>query len=204
MTALTIPQEVSDECAKKLFSLAATANRDAMTLVKQAMALAQNKEPARPLGVLKKYVGEHNQYGSDVVSEIIASISAAADPEHVKRLARAQAINDARRAKFEESHRKVLRQASSLMREQIASRDLIAAVLAFHEGRGSLWDVEQNLPDTIARLETWTAENQERIRAEAEAMVQDVLNEMSTQKPPHHENGNVVYLHEEGPGHDAA
>ncbi len=91
MTVLTIPPEVAAECAKKLFSLAATANRDAMTLVKQAMGLARNEQVARPLGVLKKYVREHNQYGSREVSEIIASIEAAADPEHVKRLGRYQA-----------------------------------------------------------------------------------------------------------------
>ncbi len=98
MSALTIPPVVAAECAKKLFALAATANCDAMTLVKQAMALAKNEEPARPLGVLRKYVREHNQYGSGEVSEVIASIERAADPEHIKRLRRCQAKNDADRA----------------------------------------------------------------------------------------------------------
>ena len=102
MTVLTIPPEVAGECAKRLFDLAATANRDAMTLIKQAMALAKNKQVARPLGVLKKYVREHKQYGSAEVSEVIASIQAAADPEHVKRLERIQAKYDAARAKLEE------------------------------------------------------------------------------------------------------
>ena len=146
MTVLTIPPEVAAECAKKLFALAATANRDAMTLVKQAMGLARNEQVARPLGILKKYVREHNQYGSAEVREIIATIEAAADPEHVKMLARNQAENDAMRAKIAEREEETLRQASALMREQQASRDLIAAVLAFHERGGSLWDVEKYLP----------------------------------------------------------
>ncbi len=60
MTVLTIPQEVAAECSKKLFDLATSASRDSMTLVKQAMALARNEEPARPLGVLRKYVWMHN------------------------------------------------------------------------------------------------------------------------------------------------
>ena len=102
MTVLTIPPDVAAECAKKLFALAAAANRDAMTLVKQAMALAKNEQPARPLGVLKKYVREHNQYGSGEVSKVIASIETAADPEHVKRLARCQAKYDAARARLNE------------------------------------------------------------------------------------------------------
>ena len=102
MAVLTIPPEVAAEGAKKLFALAATANRDAMTLVKQAMALARNEMPSRPLGVLKKYVREYGQYGSDEVSEVIASIEAVADPKHVKILARKQAENDAMRAEFEQ------------------------------------------------------------------------------------------------------
>ncbi len=142
MSALTIPQEVAGECAKKLFALAATANRDAMTLIKQAMLLAKNEQVARPLGILKKYVREHGQYGSDEVSEVIASIQAAADPKHVKMLARNQAKNDERRAGFETSDKETLSLAGSMMREHKASRDLIAAVLAFHERRGSLWDVK--------------------------------------------------------------
>ncbi len=102
MTVLTIPPEVAAEGAKKLFSLAAAANRDAMTLIKQAMALARHEQVARPLGVLKKYVREYNQYGSGEIREVIASIEAAADPEHVKRLNRCQAKNDALRAEFEQ------------------------------------------------------------------------------------------------------
>ena len=98
MTVLTIPPEVAAECSKKLFTLAATANRDSMTLVKQAMALARNEEPARPLGVLRKYVWMHNQYGSAEVSEVIASIEAAADPEIYKRLCRYQTKQAAERA----------------------------------------------------------------------------------------------------------
>ena len=102
MTALTIPQEVAAECAKKLLALAATANRDAMTLTKQAMALASNEMPSRPLATLRKYVREYNQYESGEVAKIIAVIEAAADPEHIKRLARNQAKYDAQRARFEE------------------------------------------------------------------------------------------------------
>ncbi len=146
MTVLTIPPGVAAECAKTLFSLAATANRDAMTLIKQAMALARNEQVARPLGVLIKYVREHNQYGSGEVSEVITSIQEAADPEHVKRLVRNRIENDRRRAEIEEREKETLRRASALMCEQEASRDLIEAVLAFHERRGSLWDVDKYLP----------------------------------------------------------
>ena len=89
MTILTIPPDVAAAGAKKLFPLAETANRDAMTLIKQAMALAKNEHVSRPLGILRKYVREHDQYGSGEVSEIIASIETAADPKHIKRLARA-------------------------------------------------------------------------------------------------------------------
>ncbi len=101
MTALTIPSGVAAECAKRLLDLAAIASRDAMTLTKQAIALARNEAPSRPLGVLKKYVRENDQYGSGEVAKIIAAIEAAADPKHVKRLARNQAKYDAQRARFE-------------------------------------------------------------------------------------------------------
>ena len=101
MTVLTIPREVATECATKLLSLAATANRDAMTLINQAMALAKNEHVYWPLGILKKYVREHNQYGSGEVSEIIARIEAAADPKHIKCLARRQVKRDAYRADLE-------------------------------------------------------------------------------------------------------
>ncbi len=146
MTALTIPPEVAAECAKKLFSLASTANRDAMTLVKQAMALAQNEEPARPLSTLKKYVGMYNQYGSGEVREVIASIESAADPEIYKRLCRYQAKKAADRAALDARRNDALDAAHALMREREASRGLIEAVLNFHIARGSLWDVEVNLP----------------------------------------------------------
>ena len=146
MTVLTIPPEVAAECAKKLFSLAATANRDSMTLVKQAMALAKNDEPARPLSTLKKYVRMYNQYGSDEVSEVITSIEAAADPDIYKRLCRYQAKQAADRAASDARRNDALGAAHALMRERQASRELIEAVLNFHIARGSLWDVEVNLP----------------------------------------------------------
>ena len=146
MTALTIPQEVATDCAQKLLALAATASRDAMTLTKQAMALAGNQMPSRPLATLRKYVREYNQYESGEVAKIIAAIEEAADPEHVRRLARNQAKYDAQRAVFEKRNEEALPQAHALMREQEASQDLIAAVLDFHEGTGDLWTIEANLP----------------------------------------------------------
>ena len=89
---------------------------------------------------------EHNQYGSREVSEVITSIQEAADPEHLKRLIKYRAENDAMRAEFKERDKKTLDLASTMMREQEASRGLIAAVLAFHEGMGSIWDVSKYLP----------------------------------------------------------
>ncbi len=146
MTVLTIPPEVASECAKKLFTLAATANRDSMTLVKQAMALAKNEEPARPLAILKKYVGMYDQYGSDEVREVIASIEAAADPEIYKRLCRYQAKKAAERAADDERRGKAFDVAHALMLERQASRGLIEAVLKFHRGGGDVWDIEHHLP----------------------------------------------------------
>ncbi len=146
MTVLTIPPEVAAECAKKLFSLATAANRDSMTLVKQAMALAKNEEPARPLATLKKYVGMYNQYGSGEVREVIASIESAADPEIYKRLCRYQAKKAAERAAADERRGQALDAAHALMREREASRELIEAVLNFHRGGGDLWNIERHLP----------------------------------------------------------
>ena len=102
MTALIIPQEVAAECAEKLLARAGTASRDAMTLTKQAMALAKNETPSRPLATLRKYVREYDQYKSGEVAKIIEIIEAAADPEHIKRLKRVQAKYDAQRAKVNE------------------------------------------------------------------------------------------------------
>ena len=174
MTVLTIPPEVAAECAKKLFSLAAAANRDAMTLVKQAMALARNEQVARPLGVLKKYVREYNQYGSREVSEVIVSLQAVADPEHVKRLDRCQAKNDVLRAEFEqrrqdELHRrwetggeawerafetlttdaKTLVRAAEMVRQGKGGKNLLNAVRGYYETEGrykSLWRLERYTP----------------------------------------------------------
>lgn len=146
MTALTIPPEVAAECSKKLFALAAAANRDSMTLVKQAMALAKNEEPARPLSTLKKYVRMYDQYGSGEVSEVIASIEAAADSEIYKRLCRYQARQAAERAERDARDTDTLKTAHAVMREREASRELIEAVLDFHEGKASPGDIEVNLP----------------------------------------------------------
>ena len=146
MTVLTIPPEVAAECSKKLFALAATANRDSMTLVKQAMALAKNEEPARPLSTLKKYVRMYDQYGSDEVRQIIATIESAADPEIYKRLCRYQAKTEADRAALAARRNDALDAAHALMRVQQASRGLIEAVLNFHRGGASLWDIECRLP----------------------------------------------------------
>ena len=180
MTVLTIPPEVAAECAKKLFALATTANRDSMTLVKQAMALAKNEESASPLGTLKKYVRMHNQYGSGEVSEVIASIETAADPEIYKRLCRYQAKQAAERAATDERRGLALDAAHALMREREASRELIEAVLHFHSGGGSIWDVEINLPggrNDIASAKPPTYWEFLAVREEAE-------------KP--HGNGNVI------------
>ncbi len=102
MTVLTIPQEVAADCAEKLLALAAAANRDAMTLTKQAMVLARNERPSRALMILRKYVREYHQYESGEVAKIIAAIEAAGDPEIIKRMARGIAMNDATRAKRRE------------------------------------------------------------------------------------------------------
>ncbi len=103
MTALTIPPEVAAECSQRLLTLAATASRDAMTLTKQALALARNDRPSRPLATLKKYVREYNQYESSEVAKIVAAIEAAADPKHIALLKQRQAKYDEQRAKFEEA-----------------------------------------------------------------------------------------------------
>ena len=58
MTALTIPPEVAAECSQRLLDLAATANRDAMTLTKQALVLARNETPSRAFATLNAGGGE--------------------------------------------------------------------------------------------------------------------------------------------------
>ncbi len=174
MSALSIPPEVAAECAKKLFAIAAAANRDAMTLIKQAMVLAKNEQVSRPLGVLKKDVREYNQYGSAEVSEIIASIEAAADPEHVKHLSRCQAKNDAMRAEFEQGRQDALQRrwetggeawerafetltedaktlvcAAELARQGKGGKNLLNAVRGYYETEGrykSLWRLERYTP----------------------------------------------------------
>ena len=146
MTALTIPQEVAAECAEKLLALAASANRDAMTLTKQAMVLARNEWPSRALMILRKYVREYNQYESGEVAKIIAAIEAAGDPEHIERLKRRQAKYDSQRAEFAKDIDQTMPLAHAAMREQEASPGLIAAVIDFHEGTGSLGDVRANMP----------------------------------------------------------
>ncbi len=174
MTALNIPPEVAAECAKKLFTLAASANRDSMTLVKQAMLLAKNEQVARPLGVLKKYVREYDQYGSGEVSEVIASIETVADPEHVKRLARGQAKYDAERAEFEQRQQdeaerswepdgeawdyaietmhtdaETLARAAETMKQGKGGKNLLNAVRGYYETEGrsrSLWRLRRYTP----------------------------------------------------------
>ncbi len=179
MTALTIPQEVAAECSKRLLDLAATASRDAMTLTKQALALAGNEMPSRPLGVLRKYVREYNQYESGEVAKIIAAIEVAANPEHVERLARRQAKYDAQRAEFEKRGEEILPLAHASMREQEASRGLIAAVIAFHEGRGHLGEVRANMPGGQVEYTAQLAvQQQAEIREREEAL--------------RHQGGNVV------------
>ena len=146
MTALTIPQEVAADCANNLFALAATASRDSMTLVKQAMVLARNEEPARDLAILRNYVKEYDQYGSGEVSEIIASIVSAAGPESYKLLCRYQARQAAEWAERAARDKDTLKTAHATMREHEASRELFEAVLDYHEGKASPGDIEINLP----------------------------------------------------------
>ena len=186
MTVLTIPGEVAAECAQKLLDLAATASRDAMTLTKQAMALARNQMPSRPLGVLRKYVREYDQYGSDEVAKIIASIEAVADPEHVKRLKRYQAESDASRAErakdieaatkrawepggkswnsaieSAEKNSRVLSLAAKRMRAGEANGHLVNAMRALYEEPGALWAIERTLPYDQRRAIYGDAEPQE-------------------------------------------
>lgn len=214
MTALTIPPEVAAECAEKLFSLAETANRDAMTLIKQAMALARGKEPARPLGVLKKYVRDYEQYGFAEVSEVVAAIEAAADPKHVKRLHRIQAQSDARRAEHDENCKvaieqawqpggerwnnaiksaekdsKVLALAAKVMREGTAGGRLANAMRAFYEEGGCPWAIERYL----AR-DQWAAiceiEGDQCLDAATEILEVVLTGQRREKKSPL--NGNVI------------
>lgn len=145
MAALTIPPEVTAECVTKLFAIITSANRDAATLSRHVSALLSGKQIGWLRGTLTRYVS-FQQYGANEIQEVIAIIEANMEPERIKRLALAKARRDKEDSEFLKMREKVLPVASALMREGEASRDLIAAVLAFYEQRGGLWDVEVNLP----------------------------------------------------------
>ena len=179
MSALTIPQEVAADCTEKLLALAAAANRDAMTLTKQALILARNETPSKAFATLKKYVREYNQYESGEVAKIVAAIEAAADPEYIKRLKRRQAKYDAQRAEFEKDIDQTMPLAHAAMREQEASRGLIAAVIDFHEGTGSLGDVRANMPGG-------------RIEYAAELAVIQLAEIREREEALKHQGGNVL------------
>ena len=179
MTALTIPPEVAADCAEKLLALAALASRDSMTLTKQALILARNETPSKAFATLKKYVREYNQYESGEVAKIIAAIEAAADPEHMKRLARRQAKYDAQRAEFEKDTDQMMPLAHAAIREQEASPGLIAAVIDFHEGTGSLGDVRANMPGG-------------RIEYAAELAVTQLAEIREREEALKHQGGNVL------------
>ena len=100
MTALTIPPRVAADCAVQLSRLAAKLSRDATTLVRIATSLVISEQYGRPLGTLKKYARENNQYGAAEVEKIIYVMEAVMDPEHVKHLARLQKKRDKDRAEF--------------------------------------------------------------------------------------------------------
>ena len=101
MTALTIPPRVAADCAVQLSRLAAKLSRDATTLVRIATSLVISEQYGRPLGVLKKYARENNQYGAAEVEKVIYVMEAVMDPKHVKHLARLQKKRDKDRAAFE-------------------------------------------------------------------------------------------------------
>ena len=100
MTAVTIPPMVAADCADQLSRLAAELSRDAATLIRTATALVITEKYGRPLGILKKYARENNQYGAAEVEKIIYVMEAVMDPEHVKHLARLQKKRDKDRAAF--------------------------------------------------------------------------------------------------------
>ena len=100
MTAVTIPPMVAADCADQLSRLAAELSRDATTLVRIATSLVISEQYGRPLGTLKKYARENNQYGAAEVEKIIYVMEAVMDPEHVKHLARLQKKRDKDRAAF--------------------------------------------------------------------------------------------------------
>ncbi len=100
MTAVTIPPMVAADCADQLSRLAAELSRDAATLIRTATALVITEKYGRPLGILKKYARENNQYGAAEVEKIIYVMEAVMDPEHVKHLARLQKKRDKDRAEF--------------------------------------------------------------------------------------------------------
>ncbi len=102
MTAVTIPPMVAADCADQLSRLAAKLSRDATTLVRIATSLVISEQYGRPLGILKKYARENNQYGAAEVEKVIYVMEAVMDPEHVKHLARLQKKRDKDRAAFKE------------------------------------------------------------------------------------------------------
>ena len=101
MTAIALPPEVATECAVELSLIVAKLHRDAATLTRTASALLTGRQHGRPLGILKRYARENEQYGADEVEEVIATIEAAMDPDHIKHLVRSQARRDKERAAFE-------------------------------------------------------------------------------------------------------
>ena len=101
MTAVTLPPEVATECAERLSLIVTKLHRDAATLTRTISSLLTRKQHGRSLGTLKKYAGEHGQYGADEIREVIITIEAAMDPGHVKHLARSQARRDKAHAEFE-------------------------------------------------------------------------------------------------------
>ena len=100
MTAVTIPPMVAADCADQLSRLAAELSRDAATLIRTATALVITEKYGRPLGILKKYARENNQYGAAEVEKIIYVMEAVMDQDHVKHLARLQKKRDKDRAAF--------------------------------------------------------------------------------------------------------
>ena len=122
---------------------------------------------------------EYNQYESGEVAKIIAAIEAAADPEHMKRLARRQAKYDAQRAEFEKDTDQMMPLAHAAIREQEASPGLIAAVIDFYEGTGSLGDVRENMPGG-------------RIEYAAELAVQQQAEIREREEALKHQGGNVL------------
>ena len=100
MTAVALPPEVVAECVSGLTRISVEVSRDGATLHRFIIGFLTGAPHGRLLGSLKRYARVDKQYGWDEVEEVIATIEAAVDPDHLKHLARLQARRDREHAAF--------------------------------------------------------------------------------------------------------